>query len=247
MPITADFAVQSYCFRAIKDHAAVAEAVRRIGLSAIELCRAHDPFDDPAAFEKVVAIYRDAGVRVPSLGVETLTGDAEAERRRFECARVAGCGHMSISFNPDTFSRAHTVAHELAEQFDMKLGIHNHGGRHWLGSTQMLAHVLAQTGPRIGLCLDTAWALDAGEDAVKMIERFADRLTAIHLKDFLFEPTRQPRDVVVGTGALDLPALVAMAKKIDFNGLTVLEYEGDVDDPIPALDHCVKAIRNDLG
>lgn len=246
MPIHPDFAVQSYCFRSIKDHGRVAEAVRQIGLSHLELCGAHDRFNDPDAFEKVVAIYRDGGVTIQSIGVETLEGDPQKDRLRFECARVAGCRHMSISFNPATFDHAHPLAQQLAAEFDMQLGIHNHGGRHWLGSAQMLAHVFEQTGDRIGLCLDTAWSLDSHEDPVKMLERFAPRLTAIHLKDFRFAPDRKPEDVVVGTGTLDLPALVETAQRVDFNGLTILEYEGDVDNPVPALSHCVKAIREVL-
>jgi hypothetical protein len=30
----------------------------------------------------------------------------------------------------------------------------------------------------------------------------------------------------------------------DFGGMVVLEYEGDVQDPVPALTDCVKAVRN---
>jgi len=50
------------------------------------------------------------------------------------------------------------------------LVIHNHGGRHWLGSAQMLAAVFAQTGPAIGLTLDTAWAL-ARRCRIRLVRR----------------------------------------------------------------------------
>ncbi|MCC5830645.1 MAG: sugar phosphate isomerase/epimerase, partial [Phycisphaeraceae bacterium] len=181
-------AVQSYCFRSIKENVQVADAVRKIGLDRIEICGVHCNFDQPDTFESVIGAYRDAGVEIISLGVERLSGDRDRDRTRFEFAKQAGCGHMSINFDPAEFSAAHRVAAELAEEYDLKLGIHNHGGYHWLGSRQMLAHAFSLVGDRIGLCLDTAWALQAGEKPEKMVELFGPRLFAMHLKDFTFKP-----------------------------------------------------------
>ena len=100
-----------------------------------------------------------------------------------------------------------------------------------------------QVGDRIGLCLDTAWALAARQKPIEMVEKFADRLFAIHMKDFVFHsPDGQHEDVVVGTGNLDLRGLVAACEKVGFTGEAILEYEGDVDNPIPALSQCVKVM-----
>ena len=46
-------------------------------------------------------------------------------------------------------------------------------------SATLVAQVFASTSPRIGLCLDTAWALDAHEDPVAMAGKFADRLYGV--------------------------------------------------------------------
>ena len=35
-------------------------------------------------------------------------------------------------------------------------------------------------------------------------------------------------------------------KKIDFDGCAVLEYEGDVNDPVPAVSRCVQAVRQQM-
>jgi sugar phosphate isomerase/epimerase len=106
--------------------------------------------------------------------------------------------------------------------------------------------VFAQASPRIGLSLDTAWALDAGEDPVKMIEEFGPRLALVHLKDFVFDRARKPEDVVVGTGNLPLPNVAAALAKAGFDGELVIEYEGDVANPVPALTACVQAIRREM-
>jgi sugar phosphate isomerase/epimerase len=121
------------------------------------------------------------------------------------------------------------------------VGIHNHGGPHWLGCARTLQWVFDQTSERIGLCLDTAWALDSREDPVAMAERFGSRLHGVHIKDFVFDRARQPEDVIVGTGNLDLPGLLKTMDAVGFSGAVVLEYEGDVENPVPALSVGCKA------
>ena len=100
-----------------------------------------------------------------------------------------------------------------------------------------------QTSDRVGLCLDTAWALHSHEDPIKMAEQFGKRLHGVHIKDFAFSPDGAHKDVVVGTGNLDLGALFEAMNAADFAGAVVLEYEGDVEDPVPALKQCVEAVR----
>ena len=64
----------------------------------------------------------------------------------------------------------------------------------------------------------------------------------MHLKDFVYTRDREPVDVVIGTGILDLPALVTALGEAGFNGVPIIEYEGDVNNPVPALTDCVKEI-----
>jgi sugar phosphate isomerase/epimerase len=105
--------------------------------------------------------------------------------------------------------------------------------------------VFKQTSKRIGLSLDTAWAIDARQDPVAMAEKFADRLYGIHIKDFIYERVRKPVDVVAGEGLLELPAFLKKLKEIDFNGYCVLEYEADVDNPVPALKNCAEKVKRE--
>lgn len=234
--------IQSYCFRGFKSNADVTERLKQCGVSAIELCGVHVDFSDETGHEAVVEQYRQAGVEIASIGVETFKDNEAYEERLFEFVRLAGAKHMSINFMPDTSPASWRTAERLAEKHDVRLAIHNHGGRHWLGPGQMLEHVFANTSERIGLCLDTAWAQDSGEDPIVLAERFADRLYGVHIKDFVFDRARKPEDVVVGRGNLDLPKLVELIHGNEAVGFTVLEYEGDVDNPVPALKECVEEV-----
>jgi len=241
-----DLAVQSWCLRHFKENEKVAELVRECGLSRIELSGVHADFTDDKVFDKVIAIYRKAGISIVGIGVQALAGNALKEEKYFEFVKRAGARAMSVDFNLDTVPACYRTAEKLADKYDIRLGIHNHGGQHWLGSSTMLRHVFANTSSRVGLFLDTAWALASGEDPIAWVEAFRSRLYGLHIKDFVFDRAGRPQDVVVGTGNLDLGRLLSLLEQSRYDAPIVLEYEGDVEDPVPALKKCVAAVKNKL-
>lgn len=235
--------VQSFCFRGFKENRDVIRLVRECGLATVEICGRHADFTKPKDFADIVKAYRDGGVEVLSIGVCHLHGGEKEMRLFFECAKLAGLRFMSVNFQPGDFAAGVPAAERLAADHGVHLGIHNHGGRHWLGSAQMLEHALSVTGDRIGLCLDTAWALDSGEDPVAMVQKFGKRLYGIHYKDFAFDRARKPQDTVLGEGNLKLKELLQALDAANFRGYSIIEYEGDVNDPVPALKRCVEVLR----
>ncbi|MBI4026041.1 MAG: sugar phosphate isomerase/epimerase [Verrucomicrobia bacterium] len=243
MNIEQELGVQSYCFRAFKKNEEVAGLVKKCGLSMIELCAVHLDFTDKTKWAEVIDLYRSHGIRIGSIGVQRFQNDAKLEKNFFEFVKRAGAKVISADFAIDSVPSSYRTAEKLAEEYDVNLAIHNHGGRHWLGAAAMLCNVFANTSPRIGLCLDTAWALDSGEDPIKMAVDFGERLYGVHIKDFVFDRARKHRDVVVGSGNLDLKKLLVVLKKSRSCASTVLEYEGDVNNPVPALRKCVAAVR----
>ncbi len=241
-----NFGVQSYCFRNFKDNREVAQLVRKIGVSSIELCGIHANFEDVAGFKDVVRIYEDAGVKVVSIGVQTFTGE-DKERQWFECAQVAGAKHISAHFRVDSFQEAVKKTAKLGDEFDINIGIHCHGGYMFGGSPDVIEHLLKIGGPRIGVNIDTAWCMQIGPggDPVKWAgERFKGRVYGVHYKDFTFDRRAKWSDVVVGTGNLDLPAFVKALDDTGFSGMAVIEYEADADNPVPALTECVNKMRS---
>lgn len=245
-PLEYGLAVQSYCFRAFRDNRKTAALVKECGLVSIEVCVVHADFAKPESFAEVVRTYREQGVEVVSIGVNAITGDERQNRTLFECARLAGLAVMSIDFDINSVPESFAQADRLAEEYGINLGIHNHGGRHWLGSSQALRWVFSKTSRRVGLSLDTAWALHSKEDPVAMAREFGDRLHVIHVKDFVFDRAGKPEDVIVGTGNLDLQAFDRVLAQAGFRGAAVLEYEGDESNPVPALRECVGEIRKHM-
>jgi sugar phosphate isomerase/epimerase len=240
-----DFGVQSYCFRETKDNAELAKKVREIGLDKVEICGVHADFHNLTAFKDVVKTYQDAGVSIVSLGVETFVGDAK-ERDAFECAALAGAKHISVHFKVDSFPEAIKKTQKLSDEFGVRVGIHCHGGYSFGGSPDVLDHLIKLGSPQVGLCIDTAWCLQIGPYLGKPLEwvkRYAGHIYGIHYKDFAFERNGQWVDTIVGEGNLDLPGFIAALDANGFDGMAVIEYEGDVQNPVPALKNCVKAMR----
>jgi sugar phosphate isomerase/epimerase len=235
--------VQSFCFRNFTDNAVTAGLVKGLGLSGIEVCGRHCDFSAPAAFPGVVGAYRSAGLSVVSAGVVLLSADDAANRNYFEFAKLAGAERLSVNFKLDSLDAALKSAEALAEEYGIRLGVHNHGGKHWLGSSEALSYLFGRSSPRIGLCLDTAWCFDSGEDPLQWTEKFADRLVTVHLKDFVYTRSRVHSDVVIGSGNLDLGALDAALIRAGYRGPLVIEYEGDPADPVPALAECAAAVK----
>jgi len=248
MTSSIDFGVQSYCFRETKDNAALAGKIRAIGLDQVELCGLHADFSRPSEFPAVVDTYRSAGVSIVSLGVQTFVG-AKDERAWFECAAAAGARHISCHFRVDSFLTALPRVRDWCREFGIRAGIHCHGGYLFGGSPDVLEYLLSLGTPEIGLCIDTAWAMQIGPwkgNPVEWVKKFAGRIYGVHFKDFIFEPNGQWKDVIVGTGTLDLPAFASALKDNGFDGMSVIEYEADPEAPDAALEECVRAMKTTL-
>jgi len=241
--ITDNLAVQSYCYRGFADNAKVAKLVRECGLTFVETCSIHVNFEDPSSFDQVIDTYAQAGIALVGAGVEFITLDEAAMRRRFDFVRKCGAKVINIAFPVDATDANYRLAETLCDEYDVKGTMHNHGSRHWQGSVESIVRLFERTNERIGLCLDTAWAMDSREDPIAMAEQFADRLYSVHLKDFVFERDATPKDVVIGTGNLDLNTFMQTLVKVGFSGPAIIEYEADIDDPVPALTKCAQAIR----
>ena len=230
--------IQSWCFRSMKSHTEVIDALRACRVQRLEISNAHvHPLKSNAT--AVREEYQRAGIIISSAGAFTLGGDEHEAEQVFRFMRGLGLSSFAAALRPDGVA----IAQRMAERYGMHVALHNHGRNHWHGPSWALDQILAKTSSVIGLCLDTAWALDAGDDPVEMVRRYADRLYGVHIKDFVFDRSGKPQDVIVGQGNLDLPGLLRALEEVEFSGFLTLEYEGEMADPIPGTQKCVAAVH----
>lgn len=235
--------LKGFCFVNFPDNNDVARMVKECGLNKLDISGCQLNPQETARHAEVIDLYRQAGITLIGGGVYGLDADEDAQRNVFTFAKRAGFSTVSVNFQPNSWAEALPLADRLAEEFGFRLAIHNHGGKHWLGNSQMLSHVLDLSSDRVGLCIDTAWAIHSGENPLDWLDRFGERIYAVHYKDFLFDRHGKHEDVIVGEGTLDLPAFLRGLIKLNFSGPACLEYEGDPDNPVPAIRRCVAAFR----
>ena len=147
-----ELGVKGFCFRAFPDNAVVANMVKSCGLDRIDLSGPQLDFRNPSLHAPAIRAYAEAGVKIVGIGVVGLSGGVDDEELFCFC-RSAGCRTISINGEPGTFYEALKQAEAWAGKYDMRLAIHNHGGNHWLGNSQMLRHVLSRCGERVGIRL----------------------------------------------------------------------------------------------
>ena len=232
--------IQSWCFRAFKGAPQVIDGLRKAGVSNLEICGVHVDVAKNAA--ETLKTYSDAGIAFSAYGVCGFNAkDETAARKVFEFAKLSGFDTIGADLADRDASLA--LVERLCSEYGKRIAIHNHGRKHALGSVRALEGLFAKSSPAVGLCLDTAWMLDSGENPLEVARKFKDRLYGVHIKDFVFDRAGRPEDVVAGTGNLDLPALGGFLKEIKFGGYITIEYEGDETNPVPALTECVRNLR----
>ena len=146
--------------------------------------------------------------------------------------------------------KAIPMVRQWCQEYGVRVGIHCHGGYSFGGQPDVLRHLIGLGQPEVGLCIDTAWAMQIGPrpgDPVQWAENFAGRVYSVHYKDFVFGEDGMWEDVVVGKGNLDLKGFVEALEEGGFDGMAVIEYEADPEDPVPALKECVENMRATVG
>lgn len=218
------------------------EAVKRVGLEAISLHRAHSPWENqPGQWAAAAATIRAAGVRPLCCGVLYLKDDEPAMRRMMDYVKAHGLDFFSCSPEP----AALPLLEKLVREYDLRCAIHNHGpeDKSW-PSVDGVMRALARRDPRLGLCLDVGHCYRSGEDPVEMIRRHAGRLYDVHLKDTVAAVGDQKdTPVEMGRGRLDLRAILAALHEAGYAHAAWLEYEKDPNDPVTGLAESAGYIR----
>lgn len=235
---TIELGVQSYCYRLFSNEQIV-EQLKECGLNALEICRKHLDLDNGDDADDVLAQYRDNGISFNSYGINPYDGDEAKARRYFEFAKKAGISVLGAKPHPDAFD----MLGRLCDEYGVKLAIHNHGRKDaQYGTVGQLEAAISRAPESIGLCLDTGWLIDAGEDPAETARKFAGRVYGVHFKDFQYTEDGERLEVVLGEGRLDLPALVKALKETGFNGYATIEYEGQPEQPTPNIVKCIDAL-----
>jgi len=223
-----------------RDLPAVLEAVRKIGYQEVETY--WNIYTHPAA--ELRRMIADHGLRAPSGHFDYAGLDSNIEYAKTLGLDCMICPMLpeNMWFTLDGFKRAAdqlNIWGEKVRQAGMQLGFHNHNYEFLrFGATTGFDELMTATDPRL-VCLemDCYWMVQAGEDPLRMFERYGHRIKLLHLKDRKpgFPVTQVKNEAAehfteVGSGTIDWKPILAVAEK---NGVEHFFVERDSGDLPP--------------
>lgn len=121
------------------------------------------------------------------------------------------------------------------KEYDMRYAIHIHGPdiKLWPNASSVIDAV-KNMDSRMGLCFDMGHDARFGDDPIADLEKYAKRIFDIHLKN-VTAASKEGKTCELSRGVIDIPAFVAMLRKVKYDGFCSLEYEKDMKDPLAGI------------
>jgi len=218
----------SYTYRNAfaKDFSGTLNTIKSLGITDMEFSN---------LFGKTAAEIRreldERGMVCSSFGVsyvdlQTKTNEVAAN------AKTLGAKYVRVAWIPDrqpftleaaekTTREFNEIGRRLKNEFGLTFCYHNHGYEFVpYGDGTLFDVLMAQTNPEdVFIELDILWAYFPGADPAKLLEKYGDRIKLLHVKDLkkgiegnLSGKTAVENDVALGTGQLDIRAIIVAAK-----------------------------------
>ncbi len=173
------------------------------------------------------AVLEQNGLKAYTFGVNGTSMNKEDNRKLFEFAKLMGIGLIIVE--PKNMAEWDNLE-ELVKEYDIKLGIHNHGKGSVYGDPATVKGILAKRDRRIGVCLDVGWVTAAGFDAAKVFRDYgADRVFDMHFKDKVAETAADGKivatDTEIGKGQSNYKGLFAEIKQAKWSGVMAIETD----------------------
>jgi sugar phosphate isomerase/epimerase len=231
----------SYTFRKFSLEQTLA-MTKRLGLKYISFKDFHLPLNStPEQIENILAKVKEAGLTLYAGGVIYMKTEADVQQA-FDYAKAA---KMQIIVGVPNHELLPMVEKKVKD-YDIKVAVHNHGPEDKLYPTPASVYEkIKDLDRRIGLCIDVGHTQRAGIDPSEPVEKFADRLIDLHIKDES-SATAEGTTVEMGRGVVDLVKLMRTLIKIKYSGIAAFEFEKDENDPLAGVAESVGYTRGVL-
>jgi sugar phosphate isomerase/epimerase len=200
---------------AAKGFEAVLRRIGDIGFVGVEVAGFHD-----LTPQQYAAIVADSGLVTSSAHLTDLSPDglnAMLDNIQEIGCDVAVCAFMPAERFADldgikSSAEALNAANEIARSRGVSLGYHNHW---WefatsIDSRTAWSALIERLDATVFAEVDIYWATLGGADPRQVIADLGDRLRLLHVKDGPCDASESPM-VAVGSGTLDIPAILASA------------------------------------
>jgi len=249
----------SYTYREefTKDVPGTLDRIKALGITDMEFSNL---FGQSAA--RLRALLDARGMVCSSFGV----GYDEVRNKTDEVAanaKTLGAKYVRVAWLPNrqpftlelakqTAAEFNSVGKRLREQYGLTFCYHNHGFEFARNDTGTLFDVLmAETRPQdVSFELDILWAYHPGADPAALLQKHGSRFKLMHLKDLrkgvqgdLSGKTATENDVALGTGQLDLPAILKAAKEAGVQHYYIEDESPNITTQVPQSIAYLKSLK----
>jgi len=238
LPVLFTLGIASYSFRAFPLDQAIT-MTKRLGIKKLALKDVHLPLTSSNdEIRRAVDKMKAEGLALSSCGVVYMTNEDEV-KNAFRYAKAAGLSCMVGSPNESLLK----LVERMVKQTGIALAIHNHGPTDNLyPSPESAYRRIERMDKRMGLCIDVGHTQRLGLDPAREVERFADRLLDVHMKD-VSSADAGGTEVEIGRGVIDIPKLLHTLARVKYSNTIHFEHEKDEKDPLPGLAESVGYVR----
>lgn len=205
--------------------------MKRVGINYLSIKDMHLPLNStPEQIKTVLDKCAAAGVNVYAVGVIYMKSK-DAVDQAFEYAKRVGVPLIVGVPNPELID----YTEEKVKQYNIRIAIHNHGPEDKLYPAPKIVYDLIRNrDSRMGLCMDIGHATRAGENPATAALTYKDRIFDLHIKD-VTAAVKDGKAIEIGRGVIDFPALIKALNKIRYQGVCSIEFEKDMEDPLPGI------------
>jgi sugar phosphate isomerase/epimerase len=169
-----------------------------------------------------------------------------------ENARTLGAKYVRVAWIPHEKPFTPEDAKKAVEQFNrvgkalkdkgLTFCYHNHGYEFQPYQQETLFdYIVKNTRPEyVSFEMDILWVVHPGQDPVKYLKKYPERFRLMHVKDLkkgvkgdFSGSTPVENDVALGTGQIDIPAVLNAAKNTNIEYFYIEDESPDVDTQVP--------------
>ena len=255
---TAPFGVEAYTYRKSFpiDVAKTLDTIKMMGFTEME---GGSNGMDPEAFKK---LCDERGINIISTGADygelIKSPEAVAHRAKILGAKYVMCAwipHQNSGLAFDNAKNAVDVfnnAGKVLKDSGIIFCYHAHGYEFQpYKNGTLLNYIIENTNPEnVSFEMDILWIQFGGGDPVSLLKKYGDRWKLMHLKDLrkgtkkdLTGGTSQENDVSLGTGEIDIPAILKEAQKIGIKHYFIEDESNHVNEQVPKSIAYLKSLR----
>lgn len=135
---------------------------------------------------------------------------------------------------------------QKCKETNIRYAIHNHGPEDKIyPNATVIWNNIKSLDKNVGMCFDMGHNMRDGQDPLKDLLRYKDRIFDLHLKN-VTSATAEGKTCELGRGVINIPAFVKGLQKIKYSGSCSLEFEKDMKDPLAGLAESVGYFRGVL-